>query len=67
MPEPAGPTVVNAAPIQPRSTEEREEMAALGLLGPDGSEQPMSRVPGTGLSAAPVEKRALAVCAREAR
>jgi 2-iminobutanoate/2-iminopropanoate deaminase len=63
MPEPAGPTVVNAAPIQPRSTEEREEMTALGLLSPDGSTRPVARVPGTGPSAAPVERRAVTASA----
>ncbi len=63
MPEPAGHTVMNAALIQPKSLEERAEMAALGLLAPDGSTQPPPQVPGTGLSTAPIGKRAMTASA----
>jgi 2-iminobutanoate/2-iminopropanoate deaminase len=63
MPDPANRTVVNAALIQPKSTEEHAEMAALGLLAPGGSHQTAPRAPGTGPSAAPVERRAMTASA----
>jgi 2-iminobutanoate/2-iminopropanoate deaminase len=50
---------VRAVVIQPRSAEERDEMAALGLLSSDSSTRPPAHVPGTGPSAAPIEKRAM--------
>jgi enamine deaminase RidA (YjgF/YER057c/UK114 family) len=51
--------VVPAAISHPRSAGEREEMAALGLLAPDGSVQPPSGARGTEPSAVPIEKRAM--------
>jgi len=60
MPEPTTRTVVaNAALIHPKSTEERDEMTALGLLAEDGSLKPPALSPGTGPSAARVERRAM--------
>ena len=48
-----------AALIQPRSTPEREEMTALGLLAEDGSLSPAALSAGTGPSAARVERQAM--------
>ena len=60
MSAPAGmATVVPAAIIQPKSTNERDEMTALGLLSADGSVRPPALFPGTGPSAAPIERRAM--------
>jgi enamine deaminase RidA (YjgF/YER057c/UK114 family) len=59
MPEPASHAVVNAARIQPKSPEEREEMTALGLLAGDGSPKPPGLSEGTGPSAARIERRAM--------
>ena len=59
MPVPTGHVVVNAARIQPKSPEEREEMTALGLLAGDGSPKPPGLSEGTGPSAARIERRAM--------
>jgi len=59
MPVPAGHVVVNTALIQPKSPEERTEMAALGLLAGDGSPNPPGLFEGTGPSAARIERRAM--------
>jgi 2-iminobutanoate/2-iminopropanoate deaminase len=59
MPEPASRTVMIAAVIQPKSTPEREEMTALGLLAEDGSLRPAALSAGTGPSAARVERHAM--------
>ena len=59
MPEPASRTVMIAALIQPKSTPEREEMTALGLLAEDGSLRPPALSAGTGPSAARVERQAM--------
>jgi 2-iminobutanoate/2-iminopropanoate deaminase len=50
---------MSTAPICPKSRDEREEMAALGLLCADGSTRASGSVRGTERSAAPVEKRAM--------
>ena len=59
MPGPAGRSVANAALLHPKSTPEREEMTALGLLAADGSVKPPALSAGTGPSAARVERRAM--------
>jgi enamine deaminase RidA (YjgF/YER057c/UK114 family) len=59
MPEPAGHIVVNAALIQPKSTPERDEMTALGLLAVDGSLKAPGLSAGTGASLARTERRAM--------
>jgi 2-iminobutanoate/2-iminopropanoate deaminase len=59
MPERASRTVMIAALIQPKSTPEREEMTALGLLAEDGSLSPAALSAGTGPSAARVERKAM--------
>ena len=59
MPGPASRTVVNVAFIQPKSTPEREEMTALGLLAEDGTLRPPALSAGTGPSSARIERRAM--------
>ena len=59
MPGPASRTVVNVAIIQPKSTPEREEMTALGLLAEDGTLRPPALSAGTGPSPARIERRAM--------
>jgi 2-iminobutanoate/2-iminopropanoate deaminase len=59
MPEPTSRTIVNAARTEPKSTEEREEMTALGLLAEDGSLKPPALSAGTGPSGARIERRAM--------
>jgi 2-iminobutanoate/2-iminopropanoate deaminase len=60
MPESASPTsAVSAALIQPKSSDERDEMTAIGLLAANGSIRPPAQSPGTGPSIAPVERRAM--------
>jgi 2-iminobutanoate/2-iminopropanoate deaminase len=60
MPESASPTsAVPAALVQPQSSEERDEMTAIGLLAANGSIRPPAQSPGTGPSIAPVERRAM--------
>jgi 2-iminobutanoate/2-iminopropanoate deaminase len=60
MPDPVSQTVIAPATlIQPRSSEERDEMTALGLLAADGSIRPPAHSAGTGPSTAPVERRAM--------
>lgn len=44
---------------QPTSTNERDEMKAIGLLNADGMAQPPGLFPGTSPSAAPIERRAV--------
>jgi enamine deaminase RidA (YjgF/YER057c/UK114 family) len=58
MPDSASRTFgVNASFVHPKSTEERDEMTALGLLAEDGSMKSPALSVGTGPSAARVERR----------